>query len=182
MDFYFCSLSYLLFLEFCVYLRNSLLFIAIFVDVLIVMRNKGDRNEFKELRDKEVIQAYRHVLAVYGGKVDVMTIYRMVASAPASRFFVSARQAYRVLVRLRRGGNLEGMRRVNQRMYSEIFKRVETEMAAGQAKPQALMKAIARVVEQPAPEMYLGIRQVAHIIKNGGRKCFEERKLRWSRS
>ena len=151
------------------------------------MRNKGDRNEYKEQRDMEIMDAYRHILAMYGGKVDVATIYRMVASAPASRVFVSARQAYRVFMRVQSGGGFDGMRRVNQRMYNEIFRRVKEELAKRHANggmncPHDVMRAMAKVVQQPAPEMYIGIRQVAHIIKNGGRKCYEERKQRWSRS
>ena len=170
-----------------VYLRNSWRFIAIFVMANFIMRNKGDRNEYKEQRDMEIMDAYRHILAMYGGKVDVATIYRMVASAPASRFFVTARQAYRVFMRVQSGGGFDGMRRVNQRMYNEIFRRVKEELAKRHANggmncPHDVMRAMAKVVQQPAPEMYIGIRQVAHIIKNGGRKCYEERKQRWSRS
>ena len=145
------------------------------------MRNKGDRNEYKEERDREVMDTYRHVLGIYGGKVDVRTIYHMVASAPASRFFVSARQAYRVYMRVRHGGNLDRMRRVNQRMYGEIFRRVEKELARDSKEPRSLMRAIVKVVEQPAPEMYLGVRQIAFIIKNGGRKCYEEKRRRFLR-
>ena len=47
------------------------------------MRNKDDRNEFKEQQDAEIMDAYRRIFKIYGGKVDVHTLYKMVAFAPA---------------------------------------------------------------------------------------------------
>ena len=180
------------------------------------MRNKDDRNEFKEQQDAEIMDAYRRIFKIYGGKVDVHTLYKMVAFAPASRFFVSPRQAYRVIIRMMAGQPITNMRLSNQRMYREIHRRLQEELkiqsdicasTAYMAHPansaylpnpankanqvpslregwggcQAgcqLKSLIAKIVTQPAPEMYIGVRQVSFIISKEKRKCYEERKRR----
>ena len=176
------------------------------------MRNKDDRNEFKEQQDAEIMDAYRRIFKIYGGKVDVHTLYKMVAFAPASRFFVSPRQAYRVIIRMMSGQPISNMRLSNQRMYREIYRRVQEELkiqadicasTAHVAHPSnsaylpnpankanqapslgegwggcQLKSLIAKIVCQPAPEMYVGVRQVSFIISKEKRKCYEERKRR----
>nr|DAH77899.1 MAG TPA: hypothetical protein [Caudoviricetes sp.] len=150
------------------------------------MRNKDDRNEFKEQQDAEIMDAYRRIFKLYGGRVGVRTLYEMVSFAPASRFFVSARQAYRVISRMLYGDHMPKMRPTNLRMYNEILSRVKAELSqtpplgeAGRGLSQSsIRKAVAKVVRQPAPEMYVGIRQVSYIISKEKRKCYEERKRR----
>ena len=148
------------------------------------MRNKDDRNEFKEQQDAEIMDAYRRIFKIYGGKVDVHTLYKMVAFAPASRFFVSPRQAYRVIIRMMSGQPISNMRLSNQRMYREIYNRVKEELkvqtpSLGEGWGGCQLKSlIAKIVCQPAPEMYVGIRQISFIISKEKRKCYEERKRR----
>lgn len=142
------------------------------------MRNKDDRNEFKEQQDAEIMDAYRRLFREYGGKVDVRTLYSMVSAAPASRFFVSARQACRVITRLRDGGQISNMRLNNQRMYKEIYRRVCERVNISRCTGSELRRAVAVTVRQPAPEMYVGVRQVSYIISQEKRKCYEERKRR----
>lgn len=146
------------------------------------MRNKDDRNEFKEQQDAEIMAAYRHLFKLYGGRVGVRTLYEMVSFAPASRFFVSARQAYLVISRMLGGEPMPKMRPTNLRMYTEILSRVKAELSQSSqlSRPSqsSIRKAVAKVVRQPAPEMYVGIRQVSYIISKEKRKCYEERKRR----
>ena len=143
------------------------------------MRNKDDRNEFKEQQDAEIMDAYRRIFKIYGGKVDVHTLYKMVAFAPASRFFVSPRQAYRVIIRMMAGQPISNMRTSNQRMYREIHRRLQEELAQSTQNSQPSLKSlIAKIVSQPAPEMYVGVRQISFIISKEKRKCYEERKRR----
>lgn len=146
------------------------------------MRNKDDRNEFKEQQDAEIMDAYRRIFKIYGGKVDVHTLYKMVAFAPASRFFVSPRQAYRVIIRMMAGQPITNMRLSNQRMYLEIYRRVQEELSQlshnSQPSQSSLKSVIEKIVCQPAPEMYVGIRQISFIISKEKRKCYEERKRR----
>ena len=143
------------------------------------MRNKDDRNEFKEQQDAEIMDAYRRIFKIYGGKVDVHTLYKMVAFAPATRFFVSPRQAYRVIIRMMAGQPISNMRTSNQRMYREIHRRLQEELAQSTQNSQPSLKSlIATIVCQPAPEMYVGVRQISFIISKEKRKCYEERKRR----
>ncbi len=144
------------------------------------MRNKGDNNDFTEQRNAEVMDAYRRIFKIYGGIVDVKTLYAMVSFAPASRFFVSARQAYRVISRMFNGGSISNMRPANQRMYKEIYLRVREELSDGKGRmkhsPSAIRRAVTKIVRQPAPEMYIGTRQISFIISKEKIKCYEERK------
>ena len=132
------------------------------------MRRKNDINEFKQQQDAEIMQAYRRLFREYGGRVDVHTLYEMVSKAPASRFFVSELQAYRVIHKMKNGEN----------MYNEIFRRVSEEIDIHKSSNTQLKHAVSRIVRQPAPEMYIGVRQVSFIISEEKRKCYEERKRR----
>lgn len=84
------------------------------------------------------------------------------------------------------GDHMPKMRPTNLRMYNEILSRVKAELSqtpplgeAGRGLSQSsIRKAVAKVVRQPAPEMYVGIRQVSYIISKEKRKCYEERKRR----
>lgn len=144
-------------------------------------RNKGDLNEFTEQRNREIMNAYRQVFAEHGGKMDVYSLYCMVSAYPASRFFVSDLQAYRIISKMMRGCKSCNMRIANKRMYDEILKRV---YAAIRAKRDSgvniisVRKIVSEVIRQPAPEMYMGIRQISYIIAKEKRKCYEERKRR----
>lgn len=140
------------------------------------MRNKNDRNEFKEQQDAEIMDAYRRIFKIYGGIVDVRTLYKMVSFAPASRFFVTSRQAYRVIRKMLAGESISNMRPTNQRMYNEIMQRLKEEKTNTPEK--SIKSLIEKIVREPAPEMYIGVRQISYIIGKEKRKCYEERKRR----
>lgn len=140
------------------------------------MRNKNDRNEFKEQQDAEIMDAYRRIFKIYGGIVDVRTLYKMVSFAPASRFFVTSRQAYRVIRKMLAGESISNMRPTNQRMYNEIMQRLKEEKTKTPEK--SIKSLIEKIVREPAPEMYIGVRQISYIIGKEKRKCYEERKRR----
>ena len=106
------------------------------------------------------------------------TLYEMVSKAPASRFFVSELQAYRIISKMKDGENICNMRDTNQRMYNEIFRRVSEEIDIHKSSNTQIKHAVSRIVRQPAPEMYIGVRQVSFIISEEKRKCYEERKRR----
>lgn len=133
------------------------------------MRKKGDYNEFKTSRDNEVRRAFRQVMTLYGGKVNVHTLYLLTSAAPASRFFVSARQAFRVISHINAGGSIASMRDTNRRMYSEIYRRVSLLMT--NAPALSLRDAVENVVRQPAPEMYMGTRQISYVCRKEVRQC-----------
>lgn len=140
------------------------------------MKRKGDSNEYKRLQDAEIMAAYRRLFHLHGGLVTAKRLYEMVAAFPATRFFVSGLQAARVVKGMGRGATPPRMRAARLRMYMEIMKRAE---ALRRADPRMrLTAAVAVVVRQPAPEMYISPRQVAAIIGRERRKAFEERRLR----
>ena len=140
------------------------------------MRHKGNRNEFKDLQDNEIMQAYRRIFYKYGGTVGVKRLYEMISSEPASRFFVSDLQATRVIAKMYAGHNLSNMRGTRRRMYEEIYRRVVD--LINKNPGMTICKAVSEVVSQPAPEMYIGVRQISYIIDKRKKRCYEERKRR----
>jgi len=140
------------------------------------LRHKGSSNEYKRQQDAEIMAAYRRIFTLYGGLASVQRLYELTAFAPASRFFVSELQAVRVVTRMAQGKPVHAMRGARLRMYTEILRRA-TAMRDGDPR-LGLAAAVAAVVRQPAPEMYVSPRQVAAIIKEERRKTFDERRSR----
>lgn len=144
------------------------------------MKHKGNTNEYKQQQDTEVMSAYRRIFGIYGGIVGVRRLYELVAFAPASRFFVSELQASRVIKRFARGDAVSNMRGGRLRMYSEIHSRVRE--LRSECPDMPVSRAVAKVVCQPAPEMYISPRQISAIIDKERKKCYEERRQRFFRS
>lgn len=128
----------------------------------------GDRNEYKDDRDREVRAAFRRVLHLHGGFMSVREMYEAVSLTPTSRFFVSAQRAMRVVGRMDVGDPTRRMRPSNKRMYQEIHRRVKNLMSARPGL--TLREAVEEVVEQPAPETYMGVRQIAHVCATRPRR------------
>lgn len=147
------------------------------------VRNLGDKNEFIEQRNREVMQAYRHIFKLYGGIVDVTTIYRMVALAPSSRFFVSDDRAYRVVSRLiRDNAQPIDMQQSCKRMYYEIMSRIlKRHPHIATMSTADIRTAVRTIIREPAPEMYLSTRTIASIISEETKKCYEKRRQRFLR-
>lgn len=144
------------------------------------MKHKGNVNEYKQQQDSEVMAAYRRIFGIYGGIIGVRRLYELVAFAPSSRFFVSELQASRVIKRLVKGEVVSNMRGARLRMYTEIHDRVRA--LRSEHPDLTISNAVARVVCQPAPEMYISPRQISAIIDKERQKCYEIRKQRFFRS
>lgn len=140
------------------------------------MKHKGNINEYKQQQDTEVMSAYRRIFSAYGGALHIRDLYKLTAFAPASRFFVSELQASRVIKRLVRGDLVPNMRSARLRMYSEIHRRVRELQKS--APNKSLPHIVAEVVRQPAPEMYIGPRQIAAIVDKERQRCYEMRRQR----
>jgi len=144
------------------------------------MRHKGDENEFKRQQDREVMDAYRRIFSMYGGKVSVRGLYELVAFSPTSHFFVSEGRALAVIGMMRNGKQLPQMREGRMKMYFEIYQRTRDVMMDNPR--MSLADAVTKVVNMPAPEMYLSARQVSAIITKEKKLCFEKKRQRLLRS
>lgn len=138
------------------------------------MRHKGSGNEFKEQQDREIVEAYHLIFYAYGGKVSARKLYEKVAASPSSRFFVTERQALRIVSKILNGQPLPPMRRLRRCMYEEIACRVTVLLRHHPSLK--LTAAVRTVVTSPAPEMYLSVRQIIDIIKKQKRDALERRK------
>lgn len=126
------------------------------------MRHKGNTNEHKPSQDRDIMRTYRRILSIYGGIIRVADIYRLVAFAPATRFYVSEQQALRVCTRFSEQA-LSRMRGQRAAMYRVIYSRVLNLRRLNPAI--TIRQAVDIIVRQPAPRMFLSPRQISAIIK-----------------
>lgn len=126
------------------------------------MKHKGETCWMTEERDHNVRQAYKRILAETGFAVPRMEIYRRVAQSRARRFWVVPSSAKRTLYRMMYGKPISNQNPERRRMYHEIIARVREYMHNNTRA--SLSQAVKWVVSQPAPEFYLSINTVKHII------------------
>lgn len=143
------------------------------------MKHKGNRNEFKEQQDIEIMRAFRRIFTIYGGIITVADIYKLTVFAPASRFFVSDIQAMRAIKMLMQG-KTQNMRGKRLEMYSEICRRLDE--AKKEQPKKTFSHLVTDILQQEAPEMYISPRQAAAIIDKERKKCYKIRKQKYSRS
>lgn len=116
------------------------------------MKKRGSTFEYGRQRDEELMAAFLQLLCNERG-VPLADLYSMAAHSPASRFWVSEERALEVVYSLRGKGTLRGMTPMKEKMYREIYRRVEALLASGEEL--TVKEAVYRVVESPAPEFYL---------------------------
>lgn len=134
------------------------------------MRKKGSNSEFSERRDRELHARFMEILRRSKG-VALRDMFGLAARCESSRFWVSEERASEVVGAMRRGSRDELLGAMNQKkreMYEEIAARVERELEVSPHLP--LVKAVARVVEERAPEFYLTDESARTLIYAYSRK------------
>lgn len=126
------------------------------------MKHHGCTCDFILQRNKELMQAYRHVC----GKRDFVVrreVCEEVANSPCSRFWVSEERAAAVVSGLLKGRYiLDDMSRQKRDMFLEIFKRVTKMME--ESPDIKLRDAVFDAVNSQAPRFYMTTRSVIQII------------------
>lgn len=165
------------------------------------MKRHDDINDYTELRENEVYSAFLLIMAEWEGDFDMRKIYMSVSRYPTSRFFVSLRRAVKVIRLMQHTDIIMSMSQTRQRMYLEIERRVKRLLPEGFVIPQdadmprngnckenkIFHNAVAEVIRQPAPEMYLEDKYIRKIIKRKHKEAaatrlayFKERQRRLS--
>ena len=142
------------------------------------MKNPGDKNDFTELKEKEIYNTFLLTIAGWQGYIDMPAIYSTVSLMPASRFFVSLPRAVKVIRAMAAGAmQRDDLSKSRRRMYAEIYRRVMKQLPDGFSIPVKVPKngrdksnrlfraAVATVIRQPAPEFYTDIEHIRKIIK-----------------
>lgn len=132
------------------------------------MKHIGSILEFTDLRNAELMRAYRSSIA---GKtfIDISQVAEEVANSPTSRFWVSEERAAVVISAIERGVPiLDTMRPLKREMFEEIYRRA---MAVKRKHPDYTMNELAFLaVNSPAPKFYLCPRcamDIIYKIRNG---------------
>jgi hypothetical protein len=117
------------------------------------MKKIGAVTDFKEMRDRELTDAFRRLLREGVGS-SLHELFELAAKQPASRFWVSEHRAA-IVIRdmLYRGEDLRGMKEQSQRMYREIYRRVRAALRKDPGR--CVYHLVFEVVNSPAPEFYL---------------------------
>lgn len=116
------------------------------------MRRLGDVYEFKEERDRELLQTF-HLNLMRRGAIKLSECVKRTVMSPSSRFWVSKERATLVMYSMLRGKSNEGMSLTRQEMYREIYRRL---LLLKQEHPDWSVSQLTEVVvRQPAPRFYL---------------------------
>ena len=118
--------------------------------------------DFTEERDSNLIEVYKEIIQTYKGKAAFLSreeVMFKASYAPAKRFYVSERQAIRIVRRMMMGKGIYIKGEQKIAMYKEIERRVQSERSDN----ERLTDTIRRVLFQPAPRFYIK-QETARII------------------
>ena len=141
------------------------------------MKSHGCVMDFVKARNKDVMRAYRHLLAKSKGPVNLLELAGQLVNMPAERFWVSEQRAAIVVSELMRGRPLPLYTRPTKReMYLEILRRYKE---LRKTNPNAsIIDLTTMIVYSPAPKFYMAPRfamEIIYKVVNG----FYERQQRY---
>lgn len=137
------------------------------------MKTKGCDFEYTDLRDKELMKAYRDQLESCN-KIHLPNVLSKTVNTPSSRFWVSESRAAIIIGKMFRGESIEGMKPMKIEMFNEIFNRVKRLRTLN--PKQSLSDLVCEVVNTPAPKFYLTPESAKIIICRIKKKWLKERK------
>lgn len=131
------------------------------------MKKSGNRCEFKEHRDSELLDSFLTVLKT-SVNIPLRDMYGLAALRPSSRFWVSEGRAAVVIGAMTRGMMPDNTIPQRREMYEEIYRRVCCMM---RENPNlCLTHAVREVIYQAAPQFYLTPKSARTIIYRA-RRC-----------
>lgn len=136
------------------------------------MKHRGCVCDFSDDRDKDLLRAYRILLA----ESDVINsdIYVRVVEMPSARFWVSEERAAVVVASMMNGNRLINHRQSKREMFQEIYRRVM--LLRTKKNEQSLYELVSEVVMQPAPKFYITPGSAKLYICRAKKKWYEERR------
>lgn len=140
------------------------------------MKNAGSIFEYEDARNRDLIRAYRELLAS-PRIINLADIYREVVNMPSERFWVSEERASIVVSDMLKGRSIAKMRPNKREMFGEIFRRV---VALREERPgESVYNLTFTVVTGPAPKFYLTPASAKVIINKIEKQWYEERKRKY---
>lgn len=137
------------------------------------MKNSGSISEYSEDRNRDLLKAYRTLLAE-SEYISMPEIYQKVVNIPAPRFYVSETRAAVAITKIIKGDKLLYMRPTKREMFFEIYRRYLIEKK--KYPHLSLPNVLSIITEQSAPKFYLTAGSAKIYIQKAKKKWFEERR------
>lgn len=138
------------------------------------MKKKGSDMIYKHDRACDLMRAYDDVLH-NSRTIKSPMIYKAVAAAGASRFWVSDVRAAHVVKRLLDGRPVT-LKPLKEQMFREITRRVKAILA--ESSERSLFDVVASVILQPAPSFYLSPQAIRDIVRRNKKWWIAEKQKR----
>ena len=137
------------------------------------MKHKGCISDFKRERNRDLLTAYRKLIAEKPF-IDARKVFAELVKMPSSRFWVSEERAAIVIAQIMNGDKLESMLPNKRRMFFELYRRAKKIMSN---HPEMTLGEIAnQIVVQPAPEFYLTPNSAMVILFYEKREWYKQRR------
>jgi len=137
------------------------------------MKHPGNTSYFTQMRNQELMRAFRLVLA-QKKYFDVKKDFALVVELPCSRFWVSEERATAVISAMLRGQPiLDTMRPTKREMFLEIFRRVKEKQQELPDIP--LCDIVFLVVISPAPKFYMNPKHASDTVYKIKRGHFKKK-------
>ena len=137
------------------------------------MSYKGSEFEFKQERDADLLKSYKDAIEKASYPFLLHDILVSAVTSPSERFWVSAKRATLVILRMKSGESISSMKKNKQLMYQEIYRRVIELEEKHSDLP--LLKIVDTVVEQKAPCFYMTPESAQVIIHYAKKRCLEKK-------
>lgn len=130
--------------------------------------SKTDYNITRQLQE-DVIAAY---IKVSGKAWDYQDAFRQIASMPAPRYYVTAKQAFQIVAPMMKGDfrKVDHMTRNKRRMYYSLFNKAMELSEQHTFRGKSLFYIMQFAVTSPAPEFFLSpnrINNIRHFYRTG---------------
>lgn len=128
------------------------------------MSRSGTTLHHLESMQKDVYNKYKMVVSQ--GVSSEKEAFEKTQMMPAQRFWVSADQAYKICMAMRRGNFsvFERMPEYRVQMFKEIYKRIEEQQNKILFRGKKIYFIIPFIVAQPAPRFYISVDTIRKIV------------------
>lgn len=137
------------------------------------MKHKGNNFELETERNRDLMRVYKADISSCE-TILLDEVWKRMAQAPSSRFWVSEERASIVVSRIMKGDNLSYMRHQKREMFMEIYRRV---VALQKRHPRmSISQCCMEVVNSPAPRFYMTPLSIKITIYKIKRQWYTKRK------
>lgn len=120
--------------------------------------------ELKEQRDLALFDAYRHALETTNFRYQQDAV-NWVRTHAAPKFYVSPAVCAKFMSEMMKGKHLEGINALAKKKFIELFRRFMNRIA--DTPSASIISICEQIVEEPAPEFYIGYDIARKAISKG---------------